>query len=78
MAHELRSEPKVVVNTVLPGLCRSSLTRNITNEEIKTQVKERMDKLARTSEAGSRCYLHAVTAGWESNGRLLNDCEIQE
>jgi NAD(P)-dependent dehydrogenase (short-subunit alcohol dehydrogenase family) len=77
LAQRIRPHPAITVNSVAPGLCHSSLDRNITGE-LKAELTERKAKFARSTEAGSRTLVHALVAGEGSTGRYLNDCEVQE
>ncbi|ERF75970.1 hypothetical protein EPUS_01336 [Endocarpon pusillum Z07020] len=77
LAQKTRQETQVVINSVAPGLCHSNLCRNARGEAAKA-IEDRKAKYARTTEEGSRTLVHAVTVGWEANGRYLNDCEVQD
>ncbi len=77
LSQNTRAEPKIVLNSVAPGLCHSDLGRNLTGEGAKA-IEGRKAQYARTAEEGSRTLVHAVTLGWEAHGRYLSDCEIQE
>lgn len=68
---------KVVLNCVNPGLCHSSLSRDITGlqslffESLKFAV-------ARTTETGSRTLVAAAVAGEESHGAYMNISKVDE
>ncbi|KAH7310884.1 hypothetical protein B0I35DRAFT_439841 [Stachybotrys elegans] len=63
----------VVLNVMEPGLCRSDLFRNA-RFPVSWMMAVALPLLGRTSEIGSRCLVHASTAGQESHGRYLEDC----
>ncbi|OTA95816.1 hypothetical protein M434DRAFT_28508 [Hypoxylon sp. CO27-5] len=72
-----KDKPQVVLNIVEPGYCRSQLMREQALPwyfEILMIVG--FATVARTSEQGSRTYLSAATAGWESHGMYLEDCKL--
>ncbi|TPX75202.1 hypothetical protein CcCBS67573_g03519 [Chytriomyces confervae] len=66
----------VVVNFLNPGLCHSNLTSPATGwgsfalEAVK-------NLFARSTEAGSRTLVHALSAGTESHGQYLSDCKVE-
>lgn len=64
----------VVVNTLNPGLCSTSLARNV--QSLRLTLK--MFFLARTSEVGSRTLVAAAAAGEESHGKYMSDGVIAE
>lgn len=67
----------VVVNTVAPGLCSTSLGRDArTFTKVMHETIRAM--MARTAEEGSRTILHGLVAGNESHGKLLSGCKIKE
>ncbi|KAK2811633.1 hypothetical protein FQN50_001975 [Emmonsiellopsis sp. PD_5] len=71
------SDTGVVINYVNPGLCQTELSRNAW---FAMWLFIAIMKLlfARTAEEGSRTLLHGVTAGKESHGKFLSECEIRE
>ncbi|KAF2498549.1 short-chain dehydrogenase/reductase-like protein [Lophium mytilinum] len=71
-----RGGAAVTVNCVNPGLCYSSLTRDKGFAAWVMAVM--LAALARTTEAGSRTLVHAVSYGPESHGKYLSDCKIEE
>jgi retinol dehydrogenase 12 len=77
LAQQIRPDPKIIINSVAPGLCHSDLARNLKGQAAK-DINERKAKFARTAEEGGRTLVHAVTVGWEGHGRYINDCEFQE
>ena len=70
-------QPKVVLNMLSPGLCKTSLTRNATG---RTKVTMTIAKalLARTAEEGSRVLVYAATLGPTSHGMYISDCKIAQ
>lgn len=74
---EDKDRPQVVLNIVEPGYCQSQLMREKALPwyfEILMTVG--LATVARTSEQGSRTYIFAATAGWESHGMYLEDCRL--
>lgn len=64
----------VTINLVDPGLCHSDLGRDYPTWGfffIKLV-------LARSTEAGSRTLVHAGSAGRESHGQYLEDCQMSQ
>ena len=70
-------QPMVVLNMVNPGLCKTSLRRNITGA-LKIQAGVLQALIARTAEVGSRTLIHGGTAGLESYGRYISDCNVNK
>ncbi|KAM7211844.1 hypothetical protein V8F06_012756 [Rhypophila decipiens] len=64
----------VILNCFNPGLCHSELGRDISGWGF-TIIKA---ILARSTEVGSRTLMHAGSAGIESHGQYLDDCEISK
>ncbi|RYO84216.1 hypothetical protein DL764_009363 [Monosporascus ibericus] len=62
----------VTFNCINPGLCHSELGREVPGWGF-TIIKA---LLARSTEVGSRTLLHAGSAGVETHGQYLSDCEI--
>lgn len=62
----------VTLNCINPGLCHSELGREVPGWGF-TIIKA---VLARSTEVGSRTLLHAGSAGVETHGQYLSDCEI--
>ena len=77
LAKRTLSEPRVAISASTPGLCSTSLTRDIRGLW-KAQLSLMTQCLARTSQEGGRILVHAVSLGWESHGKYLNDCKIDE
>ncbi|CAH0047341.1 unnamed protein product [Clonostachys solani] len=67
----------VVINLVCPGLCKTDIGRNA-SDDIKAVAGTMMDQIGRTSEDGSRTLLFAATAGKNSHGKFTADCEIKD
>ncbi len=65
---------EVIINYVNPGLCHSSLAREI--EGWVFYILKAL--LARPTEHGSRILVHAAEAGPETHGQYLSDCRISE
>ena len=61
----------VILNTLNPGLCHSSLSRDgsFVLEIIKFLI-------ARSTEVGSRTLLASAAAGEESHGQYMSDCKV--
>ncbi|RKK09910.1 hypothetical protein BFJ68_g8828 [Fusarium oxysporum] len=71
------SSTGVVLNLVCPGLCKTDIGRNAT-DDVKAVAGTMMDQIGRTSEDGSRTLLFAAIAGKDSHGRFTADCEIKD
>ncbi len=70
-------KPKVILNTLTPGFCRSDLMRHASFPlNVLGQVGKLL--LARTTEVGSRTLLAAAVAGDESHGKYMADCKVTE
>jgi len=67
----------VVLNMVNPGLCKTALTRSTTGA-LKLQIDMMKALIARTAEVGSRTLVHGATAGPESYGRYISDCNVNK
>lgn len=81
LAAQMTSGPhaseKVILNAVNPGLCHSSLSRNITG--IQSGVFYVMKQvLARTTEVGGRTLVASAVAGEESHGKYMSEAKITE
>ena len=64
----------VVLNLVNPGWCYTELGRS--KQEV---LPERMIKsiIGRTAEQGSRTLVHGVTAGPETHGQYVSECQVK-
>jgi retinol dehydrogenase-12 len=65
----------VVLNIVNPGWCSSELGRYK-----QPGLPQRMifALIGRTSEQGARTLVHAVTAGKETHGKYLSECQVKK
>ncbi|GAP92002.1 putative short-chain dehydrogenase reductase protein [Rosellinia necatrix] len=71
------SENPVILNMVDPGFCESELLRERTWPwYFKLMMAVSIPVLARTAEMGARTYIWAASAGPESHGRYIEDCEL--
>ena len=70
------SEP-VILNTVDPGLCHSSLARDVKGFRAYMFMLMKF-LLARTTEVGSRTLVAAAEAGRESHGQYMSGCVVTE
>ncbi|MCJ1372512.1 hypothetical protein MMC20_003737 [Loxospora ochrophaea] len=61
--------PRVIINDVCPGACRSDITRDFDNVLIRGVKSVVMPVLFRTAEQGSRTLVGATALGRESHGR---------
>ncbi|KAG9230544.1 NAD(P)-binding protein [Amylocarpus encephaloides] len=66
----------ITLNSVNPGLCKTSLARNATGI-FHIQMVILKFLYAYTSEEGSRTLVHAATCGPESHGRFFTNCDPQ-
>ena len=68
-------EPKVVVNSTCPGMCKTDLGRQFTEKSALFRILVWIMFLlvGRSAEAGSRQYVSAITRGKESQGQLWKD-----
>lgn len=62
----------VIINCMNPGFCHSSLTRDFAPIAYIGKIIMR----ARSTEVGSRTLVHAASAGQESHGQYLSNCEV--
>ena len=67
-------KPQVIINYLNPGLCHSSLAREI--EDWFFYFMKAL--LARPTEYGSRTLVSAAEAGPETHGQYLSNCCIEE
>ena len=66
--------PIVVVNNVAPGWCRTDLFRN---DDGGVGQRVALKIIGRSSEEGSRTLVHAATAGTETHGQYLSECQVK-
>ncbi|KAK7420754.1 hypothetical protein QQX98_002558 [Neonectria punicea] len=71
------SDTGVIINTVNPGLCYSSLDRNGTFM-LRMMMAVMRALLARSTEKGSRNLLQAAFAGPDSHGTYCSECQIRD
>lgn len=72
--HELKQPYPVTLNCMNPGLCHSSLARNV--EGWGFTIMKAI--LARTTEVGGRTLVHAACAGKESHGEYMSDGVVKQ
>lgn len=72
-----QKQPRVVLNTLNPGLCRSDLFRNAP-WPYTWVLYVSMRLIARTAEMGSRNLLAAATAAEDTHGKYISDCTVWE
>lgn len=68
-----KNDKDVVINFLNPGLCHSELGRNAGWDLWLMKAA-----LARSTEQGSRTLVHACTAGEESHGQYMSNCEVSD
>lgn len=72
-------QPKVIVNTTCPGMCKSDLGRQMTgNPLLKLLAWVMYTIVARTAEQGANSYLRALTLGDDSHGEMWKTDRIFE
>lgn len=71
-----QAQPRVVINIVNPGLCKSGISRESTCVDYVFAVIAFL--IARSTEVGSRTEVQAASAGMESHGQYLDNCFIRE
>jgi len=71
------SSPKVILNTVSPGLCHSSLMRDASGL-VYYALNGMKAIFARTTEVGARNFIAAACAGEESHGQYMSECVVKE
>lgn len=79
MVQQLPAKPTaesrgVVVNLINPGWCGTELGRS---KEQGFFERTCFSVIGRTSEAGSRTLVHAVTAGQETHGEYVSECMVK-
>ncbi|CAI7626123.1 unnamed protein product [Penicillium discolor] len=67
--------PLVIINAVTPGFCKSDL---LTREKAPWILKLIQALIARTVEEGSKTLLHAVSQGFETHGKWLENQVITD
>ncbi|KAF9737359.1 hypothetical protein PMIN03_010995 [Paraphaeosphaeria minitans] len=72
LSSTLGQDYPVVLNCVNPGFCHSALTRDFAPIAYIGKIAMR----ARSTEVGSRTLVHAASAGRESFGEYLSNCQV--
>ena len=67
--------PRVVLNALTPGLCRTDLFREVPFP-VNLLFAVGLLAIGRTPEMGSRNILKAATAGEETHGNYIGDCAL--
>ena len=62
----------MVINCVNPGFCHSQLTRSFAPIAYIGKIVMR----ARSTEVGSRTLVHAASAGPDTHGEYLSNCQV--
>ncbi|KAF1815942.1 hypothetical protein P152DRAFT_464624 [Eremomyces bilateralis CBS 781.70] len=71
------SETGVVISCVNPGFCNTGLSRHARfTKRIEMNLMQFL--VATTADQGRRTILHAATAGKQSHGKYLSNCEAAE
>ncbi|KAK8135860.1 short chain dehydrogenase atnD [Apiospora sp. TS-2023a] len=70
-----KKQPRVILNTLNPGLCRTELFRHAP-WPFTWILYVSMRVFARTTEMGSRNLLAAATALEDTHGKYLSDCRV--
>jgi len=65
----------VIVNAVNPGLCRTSLGREVTGAQ-KVIFGLVQLVLGRSAEEGSRTIVDATASGFDTHGQYLSNCRV--
>ncbi|KAK8058352.1 short chain dehydrogenase atnD [Apiospora phragmitis] len=73
----MKQQPRVILNTLNPGLCRSELFRHALGHSLWILYVS-MRLFARTAEMGSRNLVAAATALEDTHGKYLSDCKVWE
>lgn len=79
LAKQMKSGPyadePIILNSVNPGFCHSSLAREASGFQALMFVFMKLF-LARSTEVGSRTLVAAAVAGPESTGQYMSDCVV--
>ena len=67
----------VIINTMDPGLCKTTLSRNSPPER-KARLKKTLEDVGRSAECGSRTLLAGVVGDEETHGSYMSDCIVAE
>lgn len=73
-SHSESEAPKLVVNLVNPGWCRTELSRN---RPISPPERFMKWLIGWTGEEGSRTLVDALVASRESDGQYLSECKVK-
>lgn len=68
---------KVVLNTLTPGFCHSSLTRDASGL-VGLMIMGMKAVLARSTEVGARTLVASTAAGEESHGQYMSEGRVVE
>ncbi|KAI0132896.1 short-chain dehydrogenase/reductase-like protein [Xylariales sp. AK1849] len=71
------TKPRIILNSVNPGYCRTEIGRNA-SFPVGLLLKLFGYLLARSPEMGSRTLMSAVFAGKETHGRYMGDCMLHD
>ncbi|EXJ83184.1 hypothetical protein A1O1_06803 [Capronia coronata CBS 617.96] len=72
-------QPKVIINTVCPGMCKSDLGRQMmTSFVVKMLTWFLYTVFARTAEQGANSHVTALTQGPETHGQMWKDDRVYE
>lgn len=74
-SNKKQQQPRVILNTLNPGLCRTELFRHAP-WPFTWILYVSMRVFARTTEMGSRNLVAAATAPEDTHGKYLSDCKI--
>ncbi|KIX94563.1 uncharacterized protein Z520_09609 [Fonsecaea multimorphosa CBS 102226] len=71
--------PKVIINTVCPGLCKSDLGRNLRTNFFIVFVQWVLYSIfARTAEQGANAYIEALVRGQDTHGEMWKNDRVFE
>lgn len=65
----------VVINDVNPGWCKTELFRHIDTGFAQSLA---LRVMGRTGEVGARTLTHAASAGRETHGKYLSECQVKD
>lgn len=68
------SSSRVVINDVNPGWCRTELFRN---EDGGFGGRIGLRMIGRNGEVGARTITHAASAGEDTHGKFLSECQVK-
>ena len=67
-------KPMVVINNVAPGYCKTELFRS----HKASVAKSLADMIQREADIGARTLVHGGTAGEETHGQYLSECQVKK